>query len=150
MDITFNVAEPSDTELLITFIREFYEYDHHPYDEERVRPALMRLLTDKNLGGVWLIQADDENIGYIILTWGYSLEYYGRDAFIDELYLRENYRRQGIGLKAMHFAEETARSYGINALHLEVERANTKAQRFYLKTGFEDQDSYMMTKWIVA
>jgi diamine N-acetyltransferase len=148
MEITFKIAERGDIDLLITFIQGFYEYDHHPYDEDRVQPTLARLLEDKNLGGVWLIQADNENIGYIILTWGYSLEYYGRDAFIDELYIRESYRGQGIGLKAIAFAEETARSFGVNALHLEVERENSKAQSFYRKTGFEDQDSYLMTKWI--
>ena len=148
MEITFKEAKLTDIDLLITFIQEFYEYDHHPYDEGRVQPTLARLLEDKNLGGVWWIQADDENIGYIILTWGYSLEYYGRDAFIDELYIRESYRGQGIGLKAIAFAGETARSFGVKALHLEVERENCKAQSFYRKTGFEDQDSYLMTKWI--
>lgn len=148
MEITFKAAEPADLDLLIPFIREFYEYDHHPYDEGRLRPTLTRLLADKNLGGVWLIQTGHEKIGYIILTWGYSLEYYGRDAFIDELYLRESYRGQGIGQKAITFAEEAARSAGVNALHLEVERENTLAHGFYRKVGFEDQDSQFMTKWL--
>jgi ribosomal protein S18 acetylase RimI-like enzyme len=44
--------------------------------------------------------------------------------------------------------EEACRSLEVQALHLEVERANTKAQAFYHKVGFEDHDRYMLTKRI--
>jgi ribosomal protein S18 acetylase RimI-like enzyme len=34
----------------------------------------------------------------------------------------------------------------VQALHLEVELAKTKAQAFYHKVGFEDHDRYLLTK----
>lgn len=49
------------------------------------------------MGRVWLIQHQSLAIGYVILTLGFSLEYGGRDAFIDEFYIQANYQGQGIG-----------------------------------------------------
>jgi len=42
------------------------------------------------MGRVWLIQYQGQVIGYVILTLGYSLEYGGRDAFIDEQLARQS------------------------------------------------------------
>jgi diamine N-acetyltransferase len=148
METTFKLADNSDTELLIQFIQEFYKYDGHPFDETSIRPALLGILEDNSLGRVWLIQQDNQAIGYIVLTFGYSLEYRGRDAFIDEFYIKESYRGQGVGAKSIQFIDSVCPSLKIKALHLEVERENTIAQSFYRKVGFTDQNRYLMTKWI--
>ncbi len=150
MEITFKIAENSDIETLVKFIREYYEYDSHPFDDEKVRRALAKILNDTSIGRVWLLQDGSEAIGYIVLTFGYSLEAGGRDALIDEVYIRESHRGQGLGRKVIHFVEGVCSSLGIQVLNLEVERRNTAAQSFYRKVGFEDQDSYLMTKWILT
>ena len=148
MEINFRVAEPADLAILLTFMREYYEFDHLPFEEEVARTALTKFLNDQTLGQIWLIEVETEAVGYVALTLGYSLEYHGRDAFIDEIYIRESHRGQGMGTKALALAEAAARSLGVNALHLEVERENTKAQSVYHKFGFEDHDRYLMTKWL--
>ncbi|MBD1897088.1 GNAT family N-acetyltransferase [Coleofasciculus sp. FACHB-129] len=147
-EANFKLAEKSDSETLVEFIREFYKFEHLNFDESIVRKALAKILHDDSLGRVWLIQHDDKAIGYIVLTFGYSLEFRGRDAFIDELYIRESYRGQGVGMSLIQFIESVCPSLGIQALHLEVERKNTAAQNLYRKVGFKDHDRYLMTKWI--
>lgn len=148
MEIDFKIAENADTEILVQFIREFYELDQYPFNDESVRSALAIILNDNSLGRVWIIQDGSKAIGYVVLTFGYSLEYQGRDAFIDEIYIQESYRGQGVGTKVFQFVEGVCPSLGIKALHLEVERQNTAAQGFYQKIGFQDHDRYLMTKWI--
>ena len=150
METSFKQAEMSDMEILMEFIREFCEVDHHPFDDSSLRVALTKIVSDDSLGRVWLIQHNSEAIGYIVLTFGYSLEYRGREAVIDEIYILESHRGQGIGKRAIEFVEEGSPSLEIKALHLEVERENIAAQRFYQKVGFEAQDSYLMTKWIAT
>ncbi len=118
------------------------------FNKDIIRAGLEQIVQDDSLGRVWLIYWKDEAIGYMVLTFGYSLEFHGRDALVDELYIREEYRRCGIGTKALQFVEEICCSLGIEALHLVVERKNTQAQSFYRQLGFEEQDRYLMTKWI--
>ncbi len=148
MVISFQAATQEDIPLLLQFMQEYYEFDQHPYQAAPAQTALERLICDPNLGRVWLICADSEAVGYGVLTLGYSLEYLGRDAFVDELYIREAYRRQGIGQQTFQFLEEVCRTLGVQALHLEVEHHNTSAQAFYRKIGFYDQERYLMTRQI--
>lgn len=150
MEITFKIVDHLDTEILVQLIREFHEFEHLPFDEGTIRFVLAKLLKKDYLGRVWLIQQGRDALGYIVLTFGYSLEFLGRDAFIDELYIRESHRGQGIGTRALQFVQQVCPSLGIQALHLEVDRKNTAAKRLYRKVGFEDHDRYLMTKWIAT
>ena len=87
-------------------------------------------------------------MGYLVLTFGFSLEYSGRDALIDELFLREQFREFGIGRQAINFVTEFCRADGIKTIHLEVEHHNETAKELYRKTGFIDYKRYFLTKWI--
>jgi ribosomal protein S18 acetylase RimI-like enzyme len=116
------------------------------FDASSVESALAQLLAVESLGRVWLIECDTEPAGYLVLTFGFSLEFGGRDAFVDELFVREEFRGRGLGRRAIERVERECRERGVGALHLEVERANTAAQELYRRSGFRDHDRYLMTK----
>ena len=147
MEVTFKVAQNPDIDQLISFMRAYYEYDHIPFDEARARNTVRTMIDDPACGYAWLICWNDQLVGYVVLAIGFSLEF-GRDAFLDEIYIQEAYRGQGIGTKALAFVEETCRELGVQALHLEVEQENVKAQEFYQKMGYEDHHRFLLTKWI--
>src|SRR5262245_9665212 len=148
MQPTFKLADHSDLGILLDLAREYYAFDGHTYNRDVVHAALEGLIGKPAFGRVWLICDDAVPIGYVVLTIGYSIEYHGHDAFVDELYLRESYRGRGWGRGALTFVEQACRELGVHALHLEVERENTIAQAVYRKFGFEDQGRYLLTKWI--
>jgi GNAT superfamily N-acetyltransferase len=146
----FRLATPADTELLLDFMREYYAFDGHRYEREKARAALLALLNDGLLqnpafGLAWVILDSATPVGYIVLCFGYSLEYLGRDAFIDEFYLMESHRGRGWGRKTVEFVRAQAQLQNVRAIHLEVIRRNTAALEFYRKLGFKDHDHYMMT-----
>ncbi|MCG3159607.1 MAG: hypothetical protein JMDDDDMK_00601 [Acidobacteria bacterium] len=147
-DPIFRPAIPDDIETLIAMMRDFYVHEGLTFDEAGARRALRGIIGAEMFGCVFLILSEDEVAGYVVLTFGYSLEFHGRDAFVDELYLRGEYRGQGIGKRALEFLAEVCAAKGVAALHLEVERKNTQAQAVYRNFGFEDHDRYLMTKWI--
>src|SRR5215470_812074 len=144
-DPIFKPATPDDFESFIVLMREFYAHEELSFDEAIARRALLGLLGDKGFGHAFLIVCGEQIAGYAVLTFGYSLEFHGRDAFVDELYLRDGYRGRGIGGRALAFLSRVCADAGIKALHLEVERKNTPAQSVYRKFGFEDHDRYLMT-----
>lgn len=148
MNVTFKAAGESDIEHLLNFVRDFHTYGRLPFDYQIARSALEKLVSDDSLGYAWMIYCDEVAVGYAILTLGYSLEYHGRDAFVDELYVKESHRRRGIGTRTLQFLTDTCRSIGVNVVHLEVDRDDTAAQAFYRNASFEDHDRYLMTKWV--
>jgi diamine N-acetyltransferase len=152
-DPQFRLAVESDADSLLDFMREYYAFDGHGFDREKARVALTTLLRDSSLGLAWLILDGDAldgdaAVGYVVLCFGYSLEWLGRDAFVDEFYLREEYRGRGWGRKTMAFVEEAARAAGIRALHLEVVHENSAALELYRKLGFAEHRSTFLSKWI--
>jgi len=148
MEAIFRLASISDAATLLELMREYYAFDHLSFDEAAIRPALAALLDNDSFGRAWLIEDGGAPLGYVILTLGYSLEYHGRDAFVDELYIREAYRGRGRGRQALELLEATCRELGVRALHLEVDRANTVAQEVYRRAGYQDTGRYLMNKWL--
>lgn len=147
MDIAY--ADPADDiDLLLEMMQEYYAFDNIPFNARIARVALQGLLADPALGRVWIVREDGEPAGYVVLTIGYSLEYLGRDGFIDELYLRESFRGRGIGRQMMKRLEQYCRDNRVHALHLEVDMENTDAQAFYGRIGFKNYNRFLYSKRI--
>ncbi len=142
----FRPASERDVDAIIDMMRGYYAEDDYPFREVEARNAIIGLIGDDTLGRLWSIQDEDRVVGYLAVTLGYSLEYRGRDAFIDELFIETKSRGMGLGGEAMQIAEAYCREHGVKALHLEVERHRQSAYELYRRAGFEDHDRYLMTK----
>lgn len=145
---TFRPATPADVEPLLRLVEAFHSEDGYPFREEEARINLLRLLAEPQLGRLWVADEAGALAGYLVLAFGFSLEFRGRDAFIDELYVVPSLRGRGLGKQALALAEAACRELGVRALHLEVERDNEEGLGLYRKTGFVDHDRYLMTKWL--
>jgi diamine N-acetyltransferase len=145
---SFRLAADSDAAALLKFMKAYYAFDGHGFDEQKASVALTTLLRDPNLGRVWLILDSEVPVGYVVICFSYSLEWLGRDAFVDEFYLLPEYRGHGWGRRTMAFVEDAARSLNVRALHLEVVRQNAAALQVYRKLGFKDRESTFLSKWI--
>lgn len=127
-------------------MEKYYEYDRHDFDRKKARQAMRRLLVDPALGRVFLAADRNSAIGYLALAFSYSLEYHGRDAFVDEFFILERYRGQGLGGKMLARAEKAAKRPRVRAIHLEVTRHNEQVLHFYRRKGFKDHDRHLVTK----
>jgi GNAT superfamily N-acetyltransferase len=145
---SFRFATDNDAGILLEMMREYYAFDGHAFDPERAPVALLAFLREPSFGRAWLICDDSIPVGYIVLTLGYSLEYLGRDAFIDVFYLRESHRGRGWGKRALVVVEAQARALEVRSIHLEVVRQNAGAKEVYRKSGYADHNHYLMSKWI--
>lgn len=148
METTFRVAEAADADALLAMMRELNEHEGMAFDEPKARAALAQLFADERFGVAHLMLSGGETAGYLVVTFGFSIEFGGRDAFVDELFVKDEFRGLGVGKAALARAEEVCRARDIRALHLEVERANERAQTLYRKSGYLDHDRYLLTKWL--
>jgi ribosomal protein S18 acetylase RimI-like enzyme len=110
------------------------------------RRALRMLMRGDAFGHGWLIKVNDVPAGFVIVSFGYSVEYGGRDAFIDELYVRPEFRQRGLGSRAVRFAEKFCRGRSVTTVHLEVARANRAAASIYRRAGFKARGLVLMSK----
>lgn len=106
------------------------------WNEPLKQQALERLLADSSLGVVGLLELTGGTVGYFVVSWGYDLEWDGRDAFLTELFLVPTARGQRLGSAAMALVEGVAREHDARALHLMVREDNVVAQRLYARQGY--------------
>jgi GNAT superfamily N-acetyltransferase len=118
-----------------------------PFREELTLETLRNLVRHPDYGRAWLVQENGKAIGYIVMSFDFSLEYGGRNAWVDEFFIERPFRGKGIGTRVLEFFEEAARDAGATAIHLEVNQGN-KAVDLYRRRGFTDHHRYLMTKWL--
>ncbi len=143
-DLAFDLVTARDVERLLALARAFHAEDGHPLVDRG--EAALSMLPDEPMARCWLIRERGSIIGYVVLTLGYSIEYGGRDAFIDDLYLAPEARGRGVGTQVMNFVEEQAVALGVQALHLEVEVRNRRAQNLYRRSGFTESGRRLLSK----
>lgn len=136
-------AGREDLDWLTAAMQAFYAEVESHFEPHQARAALAQLLAEPTLGRLWLIRAG-EPVGYLALTFGFSLELGGRDAFIDDLYIQPRSRSQGIGTRALELAIEQADQLGIRVMHLEVDHTNHRARELYARLGFEERNRYFL------
>ena len=144
--------ERADTSLLDTLlplVRGYHEFEHvHMSDAARAAAVAPLLEPGSTLGCIWLIRTGDaaggEAVGYVALCFGYSIEFRGRDAFVDEFFLVDSARGKGLGSRALERVKAEARALGIAALHLEVARDNARARRLYEQWGFGAREQFTL------
>lgn len=125
-------------------MREFYVIDRHVFDERRLTDSLGPLLEDDTHGQVWLIEPDAGPAGYAIVTWGYSVESGGRDALLDEIYVRD--RGRGLGGQALEEIVAVCQALGCSRMFLETEAPNERVRSLYLRHGFDIEPSIWMSR----
>jgi len=134
----------NDLDELIPLVREYHAFEGIHMPEAARREAVAHLLGDPGLGGIWGIAVENGWIGYIALTYGYSIEFRGRDAFIDEFFIRASRRGRGLGGAVLELIRVEAAALGLKALHLEVARGNRAARRLYAQHGFGLRDRFSL------
>ena len=138
------LAQRQDLEALVPLVMAYHRFEEVDMPEETVRKAVAPLLGGSEHGRIWLIYEGGECAGYVALCLGYSVEFAGREAFIDELYLHERYRGRGLGRAAIDEVVRQAAGLGVRAVHLEVAQHNENAQKFYAAMGFAPRARYFL------
>ena len=138
-------AALEDVPRLVALMTEFYAEAATPLDAIRAADAFAALLADDRLGRVWLIQAGKNDVGYLVITFSYSMEFGGRNAFLDDLFIQAPFRGAGLGTAALNEVRALCVEHSVRALHLETGRDNAAAQALYRRAGFKVTDRQLLT-----
>ena len=82
----------------------------------------------------YVFEVSGEIVGYSMLAKSYSTEYGKRCIWIEDIYLKEEYRGRGFGSEFFSFLDE---SYPDVLFRLEAEEENERAIHVYKKSGFD-------------
>jgi len=133
-------AEQLETLLpLIAAYQRFYEVEE--IDEERNRAFFARFLTPSDDGlllGAW---RESELVGYACLYWHFTSLVPAETVLMNDLYVVDSCRGQGIGRALIEASAIVARERGAHQLQWVTAPDNETAQRLYDSTGAEREPS---------
>ncbi len=144
MSAQIRLARPEDLETLLPLVAAFHAEAGIGSSEDHRRAAVQPLLEGIPYGAVYLIGPARAPVGYIIVTFSWSVEFGGMDGFVDELFIRPPVRGRGIASEVLIALPRTLAEAGIRALHLEVDKDNEAAQRLYARARFQPRERYML------
>jgi diamine N-acetyltransferase len=147
-ELTFEQATQDEVKELLLLMSLLYEHDGQFFDVAHALRGTVELILTPDAGAIWLLQSEGRTVGYCVLTFGFSIEFGGRDALVDELFLLPGHRGKGWGKLALEFMFEQCRAAGVRAVHVDVNLVNEHALSVYRHLGFVQPERRRMTKWI--
>lgn len=106
------------------------------FDDDHRTAIVAPLLAGSPLGAVWLIGPQRAPLGYVLVTFDWSLEFGGMVAWIKDIYIRASVRNRGIGTEVIHGVGVSLRDAGVKALLADAPADNPTKARFAKTAGF--------------
>lgn len=145
MNVNFRRFSPDDKEKFFVMVKKFYAPPavlHFPSDDVMLS-AFDGAINMPELVRGYIFECNGKPAGYSIVSMKFETEVGGMAAWIEELFVEEEFRGLGIGHKFFEFLEEELKGK-IMRLRLEVGDENDGAKRLYKNLGFEFLDYKQM------
>ena len=147
MSAVLTLATADHTDRLMPLVAAFHAEAGITSSETQRDAAIQPLLEGCPHGAAYLIGPPRAPIGYIVVSFGWSVEFGGMDGFVDELFIRPGVRGRGVASEVLISLPRALAGAGLKALHLEVSTANAGARRLYKRAGFAMRDGFhLMTR----
>ena len=149
LDVKILKAKVSDLNTLKKLWLGLYEH-HDPYRDPYLTPR------KKNAPEIWkkyikkelrkkhsiilIAKINNQIVGYLTAFEKYNTAVFNKKktAYVHDIFVDARFRNQGIGNKLILHLEKILKKRNVKLLRLEVHYKNTRALKFYKKTGFKD------------
>ncbi len=148
MSTALHLAAEADLDRLLPLVAASHALENTDQSEGVCRATLLPLLQGSPHGAIWLIGPRRAPVGYVAVSFGWSLGLGGLTGRIDGLFIRESIRRRGMGSEALQTLRRDLAASGLKALHSEVGADNSAAQKFFGKQGFCPRTHSNLMTWL--
>ena len=125
-----------DTDAVLEMMREFYSSPavFTSGSDEIFISDIENCINNSDYLEGYIIERSDESQGYAMIAKSFSTEFGKPCIWIEDLYVKEQYRGMGLGKMFLDFITE---KYTGCIFRLEVEEENAGAVKLYEKCGFD-------------
>jgi GNAT superfamily N-acetyltransferase len=134
-NITFRFASPSDTDLILEFIRELAEYENLASEVVATSEILKEWLFVKEKAEVIIGEVAGIPVGFALFFHNFSTFLGRAGIYLEDLYIRKDYRGSGLGKAFMRKLAGIAVERGCGRFEWSCLDWNRKSIDFYLSLG---------------
>jgi GNAT superfamily N-acetyltransferase len=136
MSAAVNLAGEDSADLCLALMEKHHAEQGLAYDDAHRIAIVAPLLAGNPLGAIWLIGPARAPLGYVLVTFAWSIEAGGMVGWISEIYMRPSVRKRGIGTETLHAVAIALRAGGVKALHADLGAADNPLLHFWNRVGF--------------
>lgn len=138
---------PEDEQLYMEMVDEFYHSDGvlHTIPKSYIKATWDEMMRSEEFVKGYILEEDGQPVGYGLTLYTFSQEAGGRVVWLEELYIRPEYRCHGLGKEFFTYVDEKIAPQ-VMRLRLEIEPNNLRAKKLYLAMGYEDLPYAQMVK----
>lgn len=130
--VTIKNIEENDFEELVALFLEFATFQNQ---SEKMKNSVEKMISEKDfLHGFTARDEDDRIIGYATFFFAYYT-WVGKSLYMDDLYIKEQYRGKGIGTLLINTVIKHAEKEKCDRLRWQVSEWNKPAISFYKSLG---------------
>ena len=150
MKIILREATLDDAASILQMMNDFFTLFQYPFDRHERERQVQEIIENASWGQIWMCCHENQDIiGYQFVAFTYSFEFKGRVAYLDEYFIKEEFRGQGIGQQFLNLLMETYKKEKFGSIRLEIESYNQRAYFLYEKMGFKLHGTrHLMTKFL--
>lgn len=149
MKVNFELYNNNDYRELKDMIVGLYSEDPSsvPMAEEKILKTVKELIAHPDKGQIIMFRVNNEIVGYGIIIFFWSNEYGGNIIYIDELFVKQEWRSKKIGTEFFNYLLESFKDKVV-ALKLEVTPRNVRARKYYETLEFKETRNIHLLKII--
>lgn len=136
MSTAISLAGPSDDDRVLSLMARYHAERGLPYDDMHRATVAAPLLAGNPLGAIWLIGPARAPLGYVLVTFGWSMDAGGMVGWVAEVFIRPSVRKRGIGTEVLHAVAVSLGKAGVRALHVHLDPDDATSARFCTRVGF--------------
>ncbi|MGN0667475.1 MAG: GNAT family N-acetyltransferase [Huintestinicola sp.] len=129
----------TDRDEYLKMASEFYNSDavSHPVPAENFANAFEHMINGGLYMDGYILESVGKTAGFCTIAKTYSQEAGGMVIWIEDLYVRPQFRSHGLGSELFDYLEKECTAMGAVRQRLEITESNTAAKRLYERRGFE-------------
>lgn len=136
MEIKIRPIIEKDYEQLIALFKEFALFEKLP---KKMTNSVEQIKLEKDFFNCFVAVINKKVIGYATYFFAYY-SWTGKSMYLDDLYVNEKYRHQGVGKKLLDTVIDLAKNKKCKKMRWQVSNWNKNAQKFYEYIGAEIDD----------
>lgn len=130
-EFKIEALKEENLDILLTMLEEFARYENMQNHLKVDAKKLIDLFFKNDFARAFILKENDEIIGYLMFFYTLSSFRGCRGIYIEDIYIRENFRRKGYGKKIFKFLGEECRKENIQMLTWVCLNENELGINFY-------------------
>jgi len=146
--IIIRKATLADLESMIDLLTELFSIEVDFTIDRSKQSNGLKILLRSGSASLWVAEVNSEVVGMVSAQMNISTAEGGLSALLEDLIVRQEFRKQGIGTKLLNTAINWAEFKGAKRVQLLSDKRNQPALDFYTKEGWTTTNMIALRKGI--